>query len=314
MNNCELLYKELFKRTRGFMLSWPLGSTMRIGDFFSIKEHNMDVIGNIYDSYFQLDITNTFAEDIYKFSSPLLEPFIKSDTKWEIYEPKAELWQLKHGCETTYKSKKMLDAHKRKMLPADINKYVTNLKHPGSYFFVANDVKYIRMPHFKEIHKEIIRRLTTEFYNFNKIFLITEVAMAADFSLGISHNNDAQFVISVDEYYGNEMPEIMDKERSFEVEEVRGLGHLKLRSKGGAIAFRAKKLELSLAAREVLTREIYRSSEKDIKKYAVELIDNELFHLFPKNDINPGNANEFFQWSDMDLNDVGLFLGSNIEE
>lgn len=308
MNYIEPLYRSLFSQTSGYVLCWPFGRTIRIGDFFAIRPGTIDVIGNIYESYFQLNIKDTFAQDIYKFSSPVLEPFITKNTLWETFTPAKSLWRLSDECITDYESKQFLKPHKHKLLPAEVNKYSVGFKNEGSFFFQASDVTYVRMPHFREINKEIIRRLTTEFFNFNKIFLITEVAMVKDYSVGISRMEGAELVVSVDEYIDGSIVDLMASDKSFQVEKVKGLDYLKVRKEGGAIAFKAKKMDLSLKARDTLIRELYRSSEKEFQKYAVELMDNELFHLFPKIEINPGNANEFFEWTELTLEDVELFL------
>ncbi len=296
------------------MLNWPLGDRIRIGDFFTLSAGSFNVVGNIYESYFQLDITDEFARDIYRFSAPVLEPFVEANTAWEIFTPKKHIWQLSGGSSTDYESKQMLHPFKRKLSPPDVNKYVVSLNKAGSYFFNATDVQYVRMPHFKEIHKEVIRRLSTEFFNYNKIFLVTEVAHTRDFSAGISRMDDGCLVMSLDEFFNGGVLELLSSNFPITVEKTQGLEFLKLREEGGAIAFKAMKMDLSLKAREMLIREIHRSSEKDMKKYAVELIDHDLFHLFPSIEINPGNANDFFEWTQMTLDDLELFLGKSADQ
>jgi len=309
MKNLAHLYRALFRKTNGFVLNWPLGNHMKIGDFFAIRPRSIDVVGNIYERYFELDIKDTFADDIYRFSSPVLEPFVeKNDSLWEVFYPPKDHWQLLSNCYSDYKSNKMLEAHKRKIIAPDVNQFATQMRGKGSFFFDANNVHHYRMPHFKEIHKEVIRRLTTEFFNYHKIFLVTDVALVKDFSMGISREDSASLIVSMDDFFDGTILDLLSSDVPYTVERVEGVEHLKLQKPGGAIAFKAKKLDLSLKAREVLIREIYNSADKNIQKYATELMNNELFHLFPKIEINPGNANDFFEWSDLTLEDVEYFL------
>ncbi|WP_421872476.1 hypothetical protein [Marinoscillum sp.] len=309
MKNLEPLYKTLFHNTNGFVLNWPIGKNVRIGDFFSMSDKRINVVGNIYDSYFQLDIKDKFASDIQSFAAPVLEPFIESVGVWESFVPLPHIWQLEMGCDSNYLSKKMLTPHKKKVNPPEVNQYITTLSEPGSFFLVCKDVQYLRMPHFKAIRHEVIRRLTTEFFNFNKIFLITEIALIRELSYGVSKTDNAEVIFSLDTYPNGDLTDLLISEQPFDVERAVGLEHLKLRAKGGALAFKAKKMQLSLKARDILIREIAQSSEAQIQKYAVNLMDSELFHLFPKIEINPANANEFFEWTELSLEDVEHFLG-----
>jgi hypothetical protein len=308
----EQLYRDVFVKTGGFMLNWPFGRQVKIGDFFALRPGNIGIVGNIYDSYFQLSIKDTFDKDIYKFQAPVLEPYLDEKGGWEVFSPAPYLWTLRNGCTSNYSSDKFVREHKRKVVSPEVNTYNTNFCAAGDYFFVANETKYLRMPHFREIHKELIRRLTTEFYNFNKIYLITEVANVSDFSLGISRTENAELIISRDGYFNGDIVDILAANEDFNVERVDGLEHLILKQEGGPIAFRAMKMGLSVKAKDILTQEIYNSADKEIRKYAVELIDNELFHLFPKIEINPANANDFFSWSNMALEDIEIFFGAQL--
>lgn len=104
----EPLYRSLFRKTGGFMLNWPFGKSIRVGDFFALRNGHVGVVGNIYESYFQLDLDDKFADDIYKFSSPVLEPFVMEDTGWEHFKPKESDWQVMSGCRTEYRSRRFL--------------------------------------------------------------------------------------------------------------------------------------------------------------------------------------------------------------
>lgn len=312
MNNFAPLYRDVFKKTNGFMLNWPLGKSIRIGDFFALRYNKIAVVGNIYEPYFQLEIGDSFLMDLHKFESPVLEPYDLDELGWETFKPEDDIWRLKSGCFTNYCSNSFTKPHRKKEHSADVNVYSTHFPLPGGYFFSASDVHYHRMPHFKEIHKELVRRLTTEFYNFHKIFLVTDIARAKDFSLGVSATEKAELEISKLEYYNGDVIDIINDGGDFTIEKNHGLEDLILKREGGAIAFKAKKLGLSIKAKDTLIREIYATADRTLEKYAVELIDNELFHLFPKIEINPANANEFFHWSDMNLEDVELFLGGGL--
>lgn len=312
MNNYSQLYRDVFRKTNGFMLAWPLGRTMRVGDFFALRFNDIGLVGNIYEPYFQLSVSDTFAKDLLQFESPLLEPYDFKDLGWETFKPPKGMWELKNGCYTNYKSNRFTHKHKKKIMPADVNIFNTQFPLPGGYFFVANDVYYHRMPHFKDIHKELIRRLTTEFYNFNKIYLVTEVAKVSEFSLGVSAVENAELILSRSDFYNGGIMDLLKLRGTYEIEETYGLESLILNREGGAIAFRAKKMDLSIKAKDTLIREIYATADRDLEKYAVDLINNELFHLFPKIEINPSNANEFFHWSEMSLEDIEYFLGGSL--
>lgn len=308
MNVFQNFYRDLFFRTKGYVFNWPTDKKLKIGDFFVLRPGGMGIIGNIYERYFQLDFEHQYHDQLMHFDSPVLEPFLESNDHWHHFVPPEDLWYFKQGCKTKYRSKVFLEPHDEKIDAAAVNTYTAKLAEPGSYFFSASSPHYFRMPHFIKIHKEIIRRLTTQFYNFRDVYLITEVCMANDFSIGVSHKHNAELVISTADYYEGDLVELLMSEGRIEVEKTNGLSYVKFREKGGVIAFKAMKMGLSLKARESITDMIYNSAVPEIYKYSVEMINHDLFHFFPSIEINPGNANEYFSWSDMTQEDVSQLV------
>lgn len=299
------LYREVFLHTNGFALNWPLDKNLRIGDFFMIRDNRIAVLGNIYEPYFQLDIADVFTLKKFNFSTPALAPYKREEENpWQTFKPQSSLWQFTRGSQGDYQSMRFGKEHKNDMEAPDYNAYRISFKGQGGFFFSAQDVIYHRMPHFNVIYKEVIRRLTAQLYNFNHIFLVTELATADHISVGVTSDLNAELVLSVDEYPGENLPELFKSDIPLKVEFSKNMGLVKLREKIGPVGFRAQKLSLTTEAKDRIIENIYDSSDAHIDQYAIELIDNGLFQLFPKIEINPANATEFFQWREMTLQDI----------
>ena len=303
------LFKEVFLKTNGFALNWPFDRKLHIGDFFTIKDQRIAVLGNIYDPYFQLKVADVFITEKFRYATPALAPYEKGGAEpWQTFEPPHKLWHFRQGCQGDYKSNRFGHEHKNNRDAPDYNAYGIHFKRRGSFFFSAHNVIYNRMPHFGIIYKEVIRRLTAQLYNFNRIFLLTELAATERFSVGVAAEPGASFTLSVEDFPDESLPYFLSSEQSFKVEQSQGMGLLQLKQQASAIAFRAKKLSLTTEAKDRIFNNLYDSADAHIDEYAVNLIDNGMFQLFPKIEINPGNATEFFQWTDMSLDDLETFM------
>lgn len=305
MSYISIPFKEVFIKTNGFALNWPLGKKLRIGDFFTIRNHRVSVLGNIYEPYFQLDVADVFISDKFRYATPALAPYENDGEEyWQTFQPPANLWQFARGCQGDYQSNRFGHVHKNNREAPDYNAYKINFQRRGSFFFSGLNVTYKRMPHFGVIYNEAIRRLTAQLYNFSQVFLLTELACAEHISLGVAKDRQADLILSVESFPGENLPHFFSTETPFRVEQASGLGLLQLRQKVDPIAFRAKKLTLTSEAKDRIFNNLYDSADEHIDEYATDLIDNGMFQLFPKIEINPGNATEFFQWTDMTLEDV----------
>lgn len=299
------LYRAVYLQTNGFALNWPLTKDLRIGDFFTIRDGRIAVLGNIYEPYFQLDVADIFKIERFRHATPALSPYEKKgEEPWQTFRPQPSLWHFSQGCYDNYESNRFGKIHKQNQEAPDYNAYRLYFSQPGSFFFAAKNVVYSRMPHFSTIYKEVIRRLTSQLYNFNRIFLVTELATPDYMTTAVSNEFNAELVLSVEDYPGENLTEFFSGDHPFKVELSRGMEMVQLKRKMNTMAFRAKKLELTTEAKDRIINNLYDSADPHIDQYAIELIDNGMFQLFPKIEINPANATEFFQWTDMSLEDI----------
>ena len=123
LSNYELLYRTVFDRTNGFVLCWPIGSQVRIGDFFTVKPYRMNVAGNVFDRDIELNVDTLYELDRLVYSAPVLEPFDSDKTGVEVFKPSTHLWKLMSGCNSDYFSKNMIDPHKKKLKPREVNTF-----------------------------------------------------------------------------------------------------------------------------------------------------------------------------------------------
>ncbi|MEP0984333.1 hypothetical protein [Ekhidna sp.] len=305
--NC---YRSIFEKTNGFVLNWPVGSNIRLGDFFSLKPGKLSIVGSINDSNVEMTYFDPYENREIDFSVPSIEPEKEEKAKVVHSEPPSHLWMIKQGCNSDYIGNKMLIPHKRKVVPPEVNQYITRLQKPSSFFFSAKGVRYSRLIDFYKVHKRIIRRLATQFFNYSEVYLVTEIAHLDKYSIGINREDNAELVTSLEEYFNGDILELVNTEIPFVVEKADRFRYLKLRENGGKIAFRALKMTLSMKAKELTVKKIYNSQDPEVKEKAVEMINDDLHNLIPAIEINSSNASDFFEWQPMSMEDVNIFLGS----
>ncbi|MEQ9405969.1 MAG: hypothetical protein RIM99_20425 [Cyclobacteriaceae bacterium] len=311
LDNYEKLYRSMFEKTNGFVLNWPIGRTVDLGNFFTIKPGNLSVVGKVSDKNMEMIYFDPYENDDINFSVPSAEPDKKERARIGKSVPPDYLWKLKDGCVNDYVGDKILHTHKHKIKPPQVKQFVTRLENPSSFFFAGKNVKYKRVLDFYKVHQRIIRRLATQFFNYNEIYLITEVAEMDQFSLGVSRGNEAELVMSPEEYFNGDILELVNTDYPVTVEKADRFQYLKIREKEmvGSIAFKALKMSLSMKAKEAVVRKIYDSQDSEVRANAVELINNDLNNVIPSIEINSSNASDFFEWGPMGLEDLEVFLG-----
>lgn len=303
----EHLYRKMFLQTNGFMLNWPIGQHVNVGDFFILKPNKLSVVGHI-----PVDILNaekSYDEEPLEVFVPAAVPDKKSSKNTGTFPTNAWTWRMMEGCASDYVSNKMLTPHKSKLQPPDVNQYITYFENESNFFFSAKEASIKKVLDFHKLHKRIIRILATQFFNYSEVYFITEVAILPNFSMGISKRADAKLIMSLDNFHNGDIMDVTSSEIPLGIEKTEGLSHLKIREKGGPIAFRALKMSLSLKAKDEIMKKLEDTENKELEKYIAEIIEQNLHNLVPSIEINPSNAGEFFEWRPMGLEDVEVFLG-----
>lgn len=309
LENFHNCYRKIFERTNGFVLNWPIGSNIHLGDFFSIKPGAFSIVGRISDPNMEMIFYDPYENNDIEFAVPAAEPVKDENVRIGISRPPNHIWRLKDGVFNDYFGNKMLVPHKRKVIAPEVNQFITRLENQGSFFFSAKNVKYRKVLDFYKVHKRIIRRLATQFFNYSEIYLVTEVAKVDNYSLGISREENAELVISMDEYFNGDILDLIHSGQDLTIEKANGFEYLKFHGGEGAIAFKALKMSLSMKAKELTIKKIYESQDPEIRDHAVEIINNDLASIIPSIEINSSNASDFFEWRPMSVEDIDVFLG-----
>ena len=242
--NFEHLYRKLFQQTNGFVLNWPIGLPVEIGDFFVLKPKKLSMIGCIPMNILDNNKSHVYDTEQLDFTVPSAEPEERNRNNIGSFPANDNSWNLAEGCSSDYISNKMLSPHKSKLVAADVNQFITSFDDQTNFFFSTSNVRIDKILDFHKLHKRIIRILATQFFNYSEVYFITEVAHIDHFSVGVSKQPSAKLVMSLDKFYNGDILDITSSETSLEVERAEGLSHLKIREKGGKIAFKALKLSL----------------------------------------------------------------------
>lgn len=304
----DSFYRKMFLQTNGYMLNWPIGSKVKLGDFFTIKPGKISVIGGIPDDILELNLGNLYDVEPLDVTVPSAEPENSDMDLLGSFPSPSSLWNLKHGCNSDYASNKMLQPYKSKVHPPDVNQFTTRFENRSDFFFSVKDVKISKILDFYPLRKRIIRRLATQFFNYSEVYLITEIANISQYSMGIGNEEKAEMVMSIDKFYGGDVLDLTSSDVSLTVEKVHDFSCLKIRENGGDIAFKAMKMSLSLKAKEEIVKKLCKSKNKDVKTYIANLVSQDLHALVPSIEINPSNAGEYFEWRTMSMEDLEFFL------
>ncbi len=293
------------------MLNWPIGENIHLGDFFSIRPGEISKLGRITDSNMEMTFFDPYENDYIDFNVPAAEPLDDDQLRIGTSRPPTHLWRITDGVSSDYVGNKMLQPHKQKMIAPEVNQFITRLNDPGSFFFSGYGVKYHKVLDFFKVHKRIIRRLATQFFNFNEIYLVTEVAHLDSHAIGISRESGAELVATMDDgYYDGDILDLLHAQPDLSIEKASGFRYLKVKGDGGPIAFKASKMSLSMKAKELTIKKIYKSKDPKTKEHAVEIINNDLSSIIPSIEINSSNASDFFEWKPMAMEDMEVFLAN----
>ena len=286
--NRQFFYDSYFK-TSGFCSTWPIGSQSFLGDLFKIVPGEFNKLGNIYT-------------DLPGFSPhPITMEFPAVPYKWEFM----------NGLRINYSGPHVQDYREDVQVPPDFPELKLQFGTPGSYFYQSDSVTISRIADFDKLAPKLVKEMCSESFSFESLYIITEIAHISPFTFLSSQEASAELLLKVPHFTGYMPLDMNAIGTDYSTLYSRGLGQVHIFSKGGNLFFRAQKLTLKQSKRDELIRAFYEQSPPESKIYMQNVIDEALLELIDKQEIDPMNVNDYFDFTPMTMDDVAIFLGDS---
>lgn len=294
-------YRNFYARTGGFMLTKPLNQVLYPGDFFQIRNGEMIVLGNIFRDGVVV------AQDVEFGYGIKLNP---------------SNWNFSDGISKPYSGR----GSGRSPIDGEFefSKQVIAFGQRGSFFFKTNEPEAVKIMNWSAIQQQLIIRMTQTLFSFRELYIVTEIATTADWTLAIAGSENAELEIATDsenfglvDIFGHHSAKTM---QSKEIEYYHREGHRR------PSFFKAKKLVVQDEQLDVFVSDLIgQMAERDT--WASGFYDYEFYHdtsyvsnvpvaahismldMLQANQLNPNTALLYFKWADANMDDVEkLFL------
>lgn len=289
-------YRNFYKRTNGFIPVSPLGMAVYPGDFFQIKNGQLVVLGNIFRNRI------VELEDVEIGGLNKLNP-----TGWSFSE----------GVTKPYSGRGI--GNEAIAGEFEFSKQVLAFATKGNFIFKANDPESIRILNWNDIQQALIIRLTQTQYSFREVYVVTESATAANWTLAIAGADLAELEIATDaENFG--LVDLFGHQSSKTIQ-AKDIECYQREEKRRPSFYKAKKLVVREEKMENLTTDLVgqwqEHNEWARTFYTYDFYNDQQDHteagahspgslldLLPPNELNPNTALLYFKWAETSLDDV----------
>ncbi len=274
-------YCDLYHKTGGFFPSFPENQPLLLGDFFQIQSGKCVPLGNILDLEF-------------------LEPIVIS----KPIELQREDWMFhsgSHQCFSLTEESFGENTSTRKRC-----KQLIDFEEVGSHFFLGKDPKETSLLNWTELKDELTLKMTQEVYGFREVYTVTNVVNVSSWGVLMAEKAEAKFAIS------SEVAEADYFHWLHESARIESSEHLRItqqRKPQDPSFFKAKKLIINEKKKDSFIRGLYERQKVvgDGKTGSYSLanwLKTDLLNLVVVNELNPATALEFFDWTNMTLDDL----------
>ncbi|SDG65292.1 hypothetical protein SAMN05421827_10937 [Pedobacter terrae] len=289
-------YQNFYRRSSGFIPVALLGQAVLPGDFFQIRNGQMIVLGNIFRNNvievqdIEIGYNNKLNPSGWSFSDGVTKPY---SGRGSGRAPLAGEFEF--------------------------SKQILAFAEKGSFIFKASEPESTRMLNWNEIQQALIIRLTQTYYSFREVYVVTDVATTADWTLAVSGGNLAELEIATDEenfglvdLFGHHSSKtIQSKDIEFYHRE----------EKRKPSFYKAKKLVVREEKVETLVSELI-AQWRGYNDWALGFYEYDFHYdhhyvndqgaysqgnildLLAPNELNPNTALLYFKWADANLDDV----------
>ncbi|MEP0264338.1 hypothetical protein [Dokdonia sp.] len=290
-------YRSFYNRTSGFIPTKPINQNMYPGDFFQIRNGEMIILGNIYrngivgkeDCIIQSGITLNAAS--WNFSEGVTKPYSGRDQGNNIIDGEFKF------C-----------------------KQVLAFDSLGSFFFSGQHPESVKIINWNEIERELIIKLTQTIYSFRELYVVTESAVASEWTLAVAGSDKAELEIATEsESFG--LVDLFGDVNAKTIQ-AREIEYYHKETKKKPSFFKAKKLVVQQGKLDEFISDLIRENTQKVD-WASSFFEYDFYHdtvhfpsavstsaqacvldMLQANQLNPNTALSYFKWEDTNLDDV----------
>jgi hypothetical protein len=297
-------FHDLYRKTAGFITAAPLGQAVYPGDFFQIRNQELVVLGNIYMNRVisaeqcSIGAAKKLNEHAWKLDSGISKPYAGRGRGEDVFEGQFEY------------SRQLLAFEKR-----------------GSYIFRTEAPESVGIANWPSICDELIIKLTQTNFSFREVYVVTECATAAFWTLAIAGAEQAELEIATDhENFG--LQDIFGHASSKTIQS-KDLESYHRHNQRVPNFFKAKRLAVKGDKLQLLLSDLENQRlgigdwARDFFDYpfayhqagAAPFVSDNLtpnsLEVLRAGDMNPNTALSYFQWTDTSLDDVNRLFKEN---
>lgn len=289
-------YRNFYMRSGGYIPTKPLNQNIYPGDFFQARNGEMIVLGNIFRG-------NVIDPRDVEFGNGIrLNP---------------ANWNFSDGISKPYSGRG--SGHGAIEGEFEFSKQIIAFTTRGSFFFKANQPESVKIMNWNAIQQQLIIKMTQTLYSFRQLYIVTETATAADWTLAISGSDKGELEIATDsenfglvDIFGHQSAKTI---QSKEIEYYHREAHRR------PSFFKAKKLvvqdeRLDVFISDLISRMQNRSewasgfyqyefyNDPAYSSHIPEGAQTCVLDMLQANELNPNTALLYFKWAEANLDDV----------
>ncbi len=300
----ETVYKKFYRnfyiRTNGFIPVLPLQYEVYPGDFFQIKNGEMLPLGNIFRK-------GLVAREDCDFDHRPLSP---------------ANWNINVGVTKPYSGRE--SGHDVVDGDFQFSKQIIAFHDKGSFLFKGNRPESVKIKNWYDLKDELIIKLTQTCYSFRELYVVTESATAADWTLAISSSGKGELEIATEaENFG--LVDLFGHSKTKNIQ-TKDIEFYHRECKRKSIFFKAKKLVVQPEKLDIFVSDLITQRENknewagnffdydfqfDPVSHHTSLprsVQTSVLDMLQTNDLNPNTALLYFRWDDANMDDVEKFF------
>lgn len=274
-------YCDLYHKTGGFFPTFPENQPLFLGDFFQVQSGKCVPLGNIRDLEFLEQIA-------------ISKPIELQSEDWMFHSGSHQCFSL---TEESFGDSSSI----RKRC-----KYLFEFEEVGSHHFLGKDPKETSLLNWTDMKDELTLKMTQEAYGFREVYAVTNVVDVSSWGVLMAEKAGGKLVVS------SEVAESDFFHWFHEFARIEKSEHLRVtqqRQPPHPSFFKAKKLVMNEKKKEAFIRGLYERQKavgngKAGYYFLANWLKSDLLDQVVVNELNPATALEFFDWTNMTLDDL----------